>query len=473
MSASAESSVSSSGNAPLQAQLSIDFVVVGGGIAGLACALALRRVGHNVQVLERASYDGARGSGGVRVPPNLSKIFFHWGLRDALLRTAIVTTKLDFGRYESGENLGQHAWDEQLLKESRGSYLILSHADLYDVLFDAAVARGARVRHGCAVAGISAEGGAVTLAGGEVLRADVVVGADGEHGLARKEEYLFTAFGSGHAIIAYPMTGKIAIQVYAPDDGRAGHFGDEPCVDLSGIADGIGEIFKPAIACARKAIGPIPIKDHTDLEDWVSEDGALVLIGEAAHPFPPSTIQGTAMAVEDGAVLAKLFSHLSCPRQIRSFLHAFQELRQARVRAVRAGELQATFFMTADGPDALIRDAAMRAKAAAGRNVLDADAAKHGAEEEAVRGAAEAAAAAAAKWEEYRIVFGYDCEDEADDWWVQWGLLGERAREGTSEASDSEEGAGSGSGARRAPAPRIDFASAMTSVQVVEHSSSS
>ena len=30
-------------------------------------------------------------------------------------------------------------------------------------------------------------------------------------------------------------------------------------------------------------------------------------------------------------------------------------------------------------------------------------------------------------WEEIRTIFGYGCEDEADDWWVQWGLLRERA----------------------------------------------
>ena len=150
------------------------------------------------------------------------------------------------------------------------------------------------------------------------------------------------------------------------------------------------------------------------------------------------------MAVEDGAVLAKIFSHLSSHRQIHSFLAAFQEIRQARVHTVRQGELQSAFFMTADGPEAAARDAAMLAKAQAGGNVLDSE------------------GEASAVWDEYRVVFGYDCEDEADDWWVQWGLLQERARQGAGEDSDCED-AGM---CKPASTPLFDFAKAMT-VQVV------
>lgn len=36
---------------------------------------------------------------------------------------------------------------------------------------------------------------------------------------------------------------------------------------------------------ARKAVR-ITIRDHSDLEDWVDDEGRVVLIGEAAHPFP-------------------------------------------------------------------------------------------------------------------------------------------------------------------------------------------
>ncbi|KAI6099790.1 hypothetical protein F5141DRAFT_1143611, partial [Pisolithus sp. B1] len=79
----------------------IDFLIVGGGITGLACALALRRIGHRVIVLERLVEEEisrvCQGSfccgplhlivflqvsnGGGRLPPNASKILFQWGSR--------------------------------------------------------------------------------------------------------------------------------------------------------------------------------------------------------------------------------------------------------------------------------------------------------------------------------------------------------------------------------------------------------
>ena len=151
------------------------------------------------------------------------------------------------------------------------------------------------------------------------------------------------------------------------------------------------------------------------------------------------------MAVEDGAVLAKIFSHISSKRQIQSFLYAFHEIRQDRVRTVRAGELASTFFMTADGPEAVQRDAAMLAKAQQGGNVLDSE------------------NDASAVWDEYRIVFGYDCEDEADDWWVQWGVLRERAR-GSEDGSDAEE-PGAAVRRRASTQPLLDFSKAMSAVE--------
>jgi len=55
----------------------------------------------------------------------------------------------------------------------------------------------------------------------------------------------------------------------------------------------------------------------------------------------------------------------------------------------------------------------MRAKFKAGKNVMEGE---DGEED-------------SPQWEEIRTTFGYDCEDEADNWWVQWGLLRERAKE--------------------------------------------
>lgn len=117
------------------------------------------------------------------------------------------------------------------------------------------------------------------------------------------------------------------------------------------------------------------------------------------------------MAIEDGAVLAKLFSHLLSEDQIGSFLCAFQDLRYERVaRMLRNEQMNLMYVSIPPGEIQQGRDQGMLEKYHKGQNVLD---------DENDTGE---------QWEEIKIAFSYDAEDEADNWWVQWGLLRERAR---------------------------------------------
>jgi hypothetical protein len=57
----------------------------------------------------------------------------------------------------------------------------------------------------------------------------------------------------------------------------------------------------------------------------------------------------------------------------------------------------------------------LRQQDAAGQNVLTPD-------------ENDVSSAASERWDKIRFLFGYDCKDEADNWWVQWGLLAMRAK---------------------------------------------
>lgn len=104
------------------------------------------------------------------------------------------------------------------------------------------------------------------------------------------------------------------------------------------------------------------------------------------------------MAVEDGAVLAKIFSHLLREDQIPSFLYAFQEIRQERVAMMTQNELFNIMFMSMPKCEQqAMRDEGMRMLAKQGINVLEAgESTEH--------------------WEVIKVTFAYDCEDEADNW---------------------------------------------------------
>src|SRR5487761_1708857 len=119
------------------------------------------------------------------------------------------------------------------------------------------------------------------------------------------------------------------------------------------------------------------------------------------------------MSLEDASVLAKLFSHLRDEDQIPSFLYAFQNLREERCQKNRTIDIgNILFMMEPEGEGTAQRDAMMRSKHDEGRNVLSGD------DEDSN----------VAQWDYNRELFGYDAEDEADNWWVQWGLLQERAK---------------------------------------------
>ena len=134
------------------------------------------------------------------------------------------------------------------------------------------------------------------------------------------------------------------------------------------------------------------------------------------HSAQHGSLQGTSLSLEDGAVLAKLFSHLSSKDQIASFLYAFQDLCLSRCKTTSDNELDNVVFMTLPHGDyQMDRDMMLRQKDAAGLNVLTPD-------------DGDESLIASERWEKVKFMFGYDCEDEADNWWVQWGLLAMRAK---------------------------------------------
>ncbi|KAG6840339.1 hypothetical protein C0991_007340 [Blastosporella zonata] len=234
---------------------------------------------------------------------------------------------------------------------------------------------------------------------------------------------MFSWFGTGCLAHGFPLGGEeFALFAYGPPDGLESTW-TEPT-----LLEGLWACLEKAEPRLHKLgelathVKCVPVQEFQALDDWVDDSGRMLLIGEAAHPYPAGAIQTTAMAVEDGAVLAKLFSHLRLEEQISPFLYAFETLRQSRCTAVGTKEFSDIYFMTMPpGEQQEGRDQHFRGRRDRGLNVLDADSF----EDETPQ------------WTEIKEVFGYDAEDEADNWWQEWGLLRERAagRVDTSEGS--------------------------------------
>ncbi|EAU85110.2 hypothetical protein CC1G_08083 [Coprinopsis cinerea okayama7 len=441
-----------------EAALPIHFIVVGGGIAGLSCAVALRRVGHRVTVLERHP-DVFQAVGGCRMAPNLSKILFHWGLENECRRIGELSKGIDFRVLESGEHIGQHTWDEEVIRETRGEFLFTYHADLRKLLYDTAVGCGADIRMGVAVTDVDPDNQRVKLATGEVIQGDAIIGADGVNGLTRKlmveldrepdhrnnlystvvsrdammrdpelrkmiserKNGMFAWFGDERSALAFPMGGRehdFALLVYCPVDGNESSWDDS--VPLEALQKVLANAEPRLQRLVKLAIHPpacVAVKNYELPDDWVHESGKLLIVGEAVHPLPPGCIQEAAMPLEDAAVLAKLFSHIRNKDQIPTLLSAFQDLRTPRLERVLNKEIGDVMFMTLPpGPQQDGRNAHFTARRDAGVSVFDALPGSAADEEELPQ------------WLEIKDTFGYDAEDDADNWWMEWGLLRERAK---------------------------------------------
>jgi salicylate hydroxylase len=120
------------------------------------------------------------------------------------------------------------------------------------------------------------------------------------------------------------------------------------------------------------------------------------------------------MAIEDAAVLGKLFEHVSHVNHIAPLLYAYESLRHARASATQASSRDnQRIFHLPDGPQQRERDemmrAAMQAELEGKLDAVTADAATKGNPNQW------------ADRSKNRIQFGYDAEGEADSWWEREG----------------------------------------------------
>ncbi len=368
-------------------------LIAGAGIAGLATALALARVGIAATLLEQAPGLAEIGAG-LQLSPNATRILARLGLLDALARDASRPSGVHV-RSARGRTLSVLPLDDA---EARwgAPYLVARRALLQRVLHEAARAEPAITLHlGTALAGFGTTRDSVTITAkqGTLTRfffADGLIGADGVRSTVRQRLAAATVdLPRDTGRTAWRAT--VAAADLAPElrggetslwlgrDAHLVHYALGDTVNAVAVtrdrtADTVGDLWaRPgdpaairerfagwhptarALIAAAPAWTGWPLFERKPLPAWNA--GRIALVGDAAHPILPFLAQGAAQAIEDAAALADA---LSATRDVPTAFAAYSVSRVARATRVQKASRDLGRIYHLAGPAAAARDAGMR-----------------------------------------------------------------------------------------------------------------
>ncbi|MFE0042686.1 FAD-dependent monooxygenase [Streptomyces albireticuli] len=337
-------------------------LVIGAGIGGLACAVALRKAGLRVEVYERAGELRAAGSG-LSVMSNAVAALATLGIDLGLEKRGRVVESFVVMDH-TGEEIRDIPFKEVCDKVGAPS-VCLSRSDLQEALLDAA--GGLPVHLGAAATGYETDEAGVTVRfeDGSSARGDLLIGADGFHSAVRarltggaepSEDSGYVCW-LGIVPFDHPVLTPGAVRHYWGSGQRFGLIDighgryywwgtkampaarshawdgtkDEIVRAYEGWADEVRAVIE---ATPAEDVIAVPSRDRAFLERW--GDGPVTLLGDAAHPMLTTLGQGSAMAVEDAVVLAHTLAEPGALDDLPLALRTYEDRRRDRTRAMVA-----------------------------------------------------------------------------------------------------------------------------------------
>ena len=357
--------------------MSIKVLIAGGGIGGLAAALACSRAGHAVQLFERAPAFAEIGAG-IQLGPNVTQILHGWGLQKALEAVAAYPGRLQARDAMSGKTLGELRLGDTALARYGAPYATVHRADLHSLLANAVTTdSGVDVKLDTTIDGYQQQitNITATTVRGEQLTGDVLIGADGLHSRVRQQMLndgapqptIYRAYraliaqsslpaalrsssvtawlGPQMHVVHYPVHGgewlNVVAFIQASSSTVASQVDDwdqaastttlqaamrGTCQPLGDLIQAI-DIWRAWPVCHRPPMqGP-----HEQAR------GHVALLGDAAHPMLPYLAQGAGMAIEDAQALGHfLGDNAGAADALQAYANARWQ-RNARVqqRAIR------------------------------------------------------------------------------------------------------------------------------------------
>lgn len=366
----------------------VHIAIVGAGMGGLACALALAKRGFtHIDVFETASNLGFVGAG-IQLAPNMARILDRLGAWADIEKEAVDLKDTSI-RQGATDNELAHV-ELNYIKEAYGYRHMVGHrSSLAGSMFEACKREKAITFH-FSVAEEEVESWSpkptikVKPRNGEpyLVQADILLAADGLKSrirdqmlkelkinaqvidtnqaayriMLRREQLehdpellelidgdrVIRWIGEKRHIIAYPVSSK---QIYNLSTAQPDtNFAAAPSATYTtkGSKSEMLKTFSDFCPKIQRMLNLVPdgevcewkLRVHSPLPTWVH--GSMALVGDACHPTLPHLAQGAAQAIEDAAVIGVVLSHCpdSSPESINKSLRVYQKLRKERAEAL-------------------------------------------------------------------------------------------------------------------------------------------
>lgn len=363
----------------------LPVLVVGGGIGGVAAALALARQGHAVQVFEQAPQLGEIGAG-IQLGPNAFAAFDALGIGEQARARAVYTDEMVMHDALDETLVGRIPTDQAFRQRFGNPYAVIHRADIHTALLEGAREQSAiETLTGTQIARVEQNEDRVTVHDqhGRSYTGQALIGADGVKSAVRQQYVGDNARVSGHVVyravvekndfpedlrwnaasiwvgpnyhlVHYPLRGGEQYNVVVTFHSREN--------EQWGVRDGSREEVQSYYqSCCPRAHQLIDLPKSW--KRWATADrdpigqwsfGRATLLGDAAHPTLQYIAQGACMALEDAVTLGEALK--ACDQDFVKAFALYERSRIARTARVVLSAREMGRIFHAQGVERLVRN---------------------------------------------------------------------------------------------------------------------
>jgi salicylate hydroxylase len=366
-------------------------VIVGGGIGGLAAALALTRQGIEVQLLEQAAHIGEIGAG-IQLGPNAFAALDALGVGEVARSRAVFTDHIIMMDAIDAQEVVRIETGEAFRRRFGGPYAVIHRADIHLSILEA-VRENPLIQFRTSThvqdVHVGAKGVDVVDTKGNVYKADAVIGCDGVKSVVREQ-----TIGGTHRVTGHVVYRAVVERANMPEDLRVNapmlwagprchlvHYplrgGQQYNLVVTfhsreqeewGVRDGSKEevlsYFAGIHARPRQMLDrPTSWKrwstaDREPVDSW--GEGRATLLGDAAHPMTQYMAQGACMALEDAVTLGEAVAR--CGGDFAAAFRLYESVRIPRTARVVWSTREMGRIYHAQGVERLVRNQLWKGK---------------------------------------------------------------------------------------------------------------